>query len=209
MLELALTDGPAPLLLTGDVMRNAASALIADPDSAALLLHLHTAVDAGEVGLISRLLSKFYTPGAPESFSIMPLAMDVASGIGAARLEQVNREAQTSLLGDVLNHPMPHLAGALGLDLGDEFRTPPVSDIPTLVLSGTLDGRTYPESQREAVARMSNVSIVTVVNAGHNLFMTTPEVTQTIQRFMRGEKITDAEITVDVPDFTKTPDLPW
>jgi len=46
-----------------------------------------------------------------------------------------------------------------------------------------------------------DVTTVTVVNAGHNLFMSSPEVTAAIQQFMRGETITDSEITIDLPAF--------
>ena len=102
---------------------------------------------------------------------------------------------------------MPQLHGAFPeLDLGDDFRKPPVSDVPTLLLSGTLDGRTYPESQREAVAGLENLQAITVVNAGHNLFVVSPEVTAAIERFMRGEPMASAEIVIPAPDFT--PALP-
>ena len=97
---------------------------------------------------------------------------------------------------------MPHLRGVPeGLDLGDAFRENPASDIPTLLLSGTLDGRTYPESQREALSGMSDLTVVTVVNAGHNLFMVSPEVSETIKTFMRGEKVTKTEIGIAPPVF--------
>jgi hypothetical protein len=45
-----------------------------------------------------------------------------------------------------------------------------------------------------------------VVNAGHNLFMTSKEVTAAIERFMRGEPMQSARIIVPLPDFT--PALP-
>ena len=38
--------------------------------------------------------------------------------------------------------------------------------------------------------------------AGHNLFMTSPEVTTAIERFMRGEPLKSPQITVPLPDFT-------
>jgi hypothetical protein len=41
------------------------------------------------------------------------------------RLAVVEKQAATSLLADVLNFPMPHLRGQLGVpDLGDAFRAP-------------------------------------------------------------------------------------
>jgi len=201
MMRVPTKTGARDMLLTKDVMQMAASASIADPQGAARLLMLYLAVDAGMIEPVAGLIGRFITPGEPESFRLMPLAMDVASGIGAERLARVEKEAQTALLGDYLNYPMPQLAGALGLDLGDEFRKAPKSPVPTLLLSGTLDGRTYPDEQNAAVAGLSNLTTVTVVNAGHNLFMLSPEITDTIADFMRGEKIDVTEIVVAAPTF--------
>tara|TARA_R110002072_G_scaffold1780_5_gene14701 strand:- start:55240 stop:56805 length:1566 start_codon:yes stop_codon:yes gene_type:complete len=136
------------------------------------------------------------------TFDLMPLAMDVASGITAERLKQVEREAETSLLGLALNFPMPQLANEIpDLDLGDGFRVLPRSNVPTLLLSGSLDGRTYIEGQAEATAGLSNLTHVTVVNAGHNLFMSSPEVTEVIHQFLRGEEINKIEIVIPLPAF--------
>ncbi len=80
-----------------------------------------------------------------------------------------------------------------------------MSDVPTLLLTGTLDGRTYPQAQKEAVTGLSNVTAVTVVHAGHNLFMSSPKVTETIQQFMRGEAVASDEIVLPLPNFLEMP----
>ncbi len=201
MMRVETKDGPKDMLLTADIMRFAASASIADPQGAARLFMLYLGVEAGMTEPVGALMGRFFTPGAPESFRLMPLAMDVASGIGAGRLARVEREAANALLGDLLNYPMPQLAGALGLDLGDEFRTAPRSAIPTLLLIGTLDGRTYPAEQKAATSGLSTLTTVTVENAGHNLFMLSPAITETIASFMSGEKIDQKTIVVEAPSF--------
>lgn len=203
MLSLKGADGvPADFLLHGQVMQMLATAMISDPERVGMLLQLYTAADNGVYEPIGQLIQRFVTPGEPQSWQVMPLAMDVASGVSADRLERVEREAQTALLSDLLNYPMPHLAGAVeGLDLGDAFREGPISDVPTLLLTGTLDGRTYPDGQQEAVAGLSNVTSVTVVNAGHNLFMSSPEVTEVIRTFMRGDDVETEEIVLPAPNF--------
>jgi pimeloyl-ACP methyl ester carboxylesterase len=181
------------LLERGDAQGFAAMS-IADPQNALRLMFLYAALDQG----MTQPLLGILRPAGNISFQAMPLAMDVASGISEARLRRVEAEAKTALLGDVLNFPMPHLNGLMPkLDLGDDFRRAPTSDVPTLVLMGTLDGRTYPEEQREAVAGLRHARIVTVRNAGHNLFMTSPEVTARIESFMRGETVSTEDI--DVP----------
>ena len=131
----------------------------------------------------------------------MPVLMDLASGTGKRRRARIERQARSALLGSWLNFSL-HLEGVVpSLDLGDGFRRKPVSDVPLLLLSGTLDGRTYIESQREAVSGLKNRQLVTVTNAGHNLFMSSPQVTEEIRSFMRGEPVHGSEIVVDLPEF--------
>ncbi|MEM9619154.1 MAG: alpha/beta fold hydrolase [Pseudomonadota bacterium] len=203
MLQLETGDGAsANYLLQKQTMQRIASGMISDPVRAVALLQMYSAVDAGEYAPAVGILQRFVRPGAPVEWSAMSLAMDVASGIGDERLARVEREAQTGLLGDLLNFPMPQLNGALAdMDLGEAFRTAPESEIRALLLTGTLDGRTYPNSQQEAVAGLSNVTTVTVENAGHNLFMSSPAVTEAIQRFMRDEAVSDYTIKIDPPKF--------
>lgn len=203
MLEIAAADGSAsPFLLTREGMQRIASAMIADPQNAAMLVQIYQAVAADYHAPVEQLLARFITPGEPVSWRVMPLTMDVASGIDAARLVTVNAQAQSSLLGDILNFPMPHLSGAMDLNLGDDFRAAPTSDIPTLLLTGTLDGRTYPAGQQEAFSGFSNLTTITVENAGHNLFMASPAIGEAIQGYMRGELESDMKITLDPPELS-------
>ncbi|CAL4869420.1 hypothetical protein MMA231_03712 (plasmid) [Asticcacaulis sp. MM231] len=201
LITVSTPTGPKPMLLTTETMQMLASGMIADPKNASNLLMLYLAVDNGITQHVADILGRFVTPGEPEEFTLMSLAMDIASGIDAKRLSRVETEAQTALLGDMLNYPMPQVAGALGLDLGEGFRTAPQSTIPTLVLTGTLDGRTYPAEQAAAVAGLVNAQTVTVENAGHNLFMVSPEVTEVIRDFMRGETVHTHTIKVTLPSF--------
>jgi pimeloyl-ACP methyl ester carboxylesterase len=128
--------------------------------------------------------------------------MDIASGITSKQLAIVNEQAKDSLLGLALNFPMPQLNNAVeGLDLGDEFRKKPVSNVPTLLLTGTLDGRTYPKGQKEATQGLSNLTQITVVNGGHNVFMVSPKVTENIKLFLSGRPIKTNTITIGLPSF--------
>lgn len=204
MLTLKGPEGAdADVLLQRRTLQMLTAGAIADPQGAAMLLPLYLAADAGDYQPLAQVIQRFFAPGQPLKLQAMPLAMDVASGIDDALLAVIDTQAKTALLGDVLNFPMPQLRNAIpGLDLGDDFRKAPTSHVPTLLLSGTLDGRTYPDSQREAVAGLDRLQAITVVNAGHNLFMTSPEVTAAIERFMRGEPMQASTITIPLPDFT-------
>ncbi len=196
MLEAGSGDSKQAYSIERRDLQHLLSSFIADPEPALRAMYLYTALDQG----INEPLLDFLRPSPPISFQAMPLAMDIASGISHPRLVRVQREAQTSLLGSYLNFPMPQLNRVLPeLDLGDDFRAGPNSDVPTLVLMGSLDGRLYPAEQIEAVAGLRNARIVMVKNAGHNLFMTTPEVTARIESFMRGETVSTADIVAELP----------
>ena len=132
----------------------------------------------------------------------MPEAMDLASGISTERLLQIEEEAATALLGDVLNFPIPHLLGvAPEIDLGEAFREPVSSDRPALFLSGTLDGRTYPKAHEEIAVGFSNSAIVTIENAGHNLFFSHPDLVDIVANFFNGDDTKDQTLTADLPRF--------
>jgi pimeloyl-ACP methyl ester carboxylesterase len=192
--------GEEPYLLQRRDVQMMASAAIADPEWAQQMVALYKAMDAGDYEPIRPLLARFVYPGLPIVLRAMPTAMDRASGITESRLAQVEEEAENSLLGAYLNFPMPQaLAELEHIDLGDDFRAKPESSIPTLVLTGSLDGRTYPPSQREATSGLSNATHITVEGAGHNLFMASPAVEEVMRMFLSGQKIATTTIQVPVP----------
>ncbi|MEZ4585524.1 MAG: alpha/beta fold hydrolase [Gemmatimonadales bacterium] len=192
--------GSTSFLMGGDEVRLFTAGVISDPDNLATLLRLFRSALDGDWTQLGGFEHRFMR--RPIQISGMPELIDASSGIDAARRALVEEQARTSLLGDVLNFPIPHALPDLAVvDLGDDFRSPPVSGRPTLVLSGTLDGRTYPEAQREAVAKLGDVTFVTVAGAGHNLFMVSPAVGALIQRFLAGEAVSDTTIEVEVTGF--------
>ncbi|MDC8832433.1 alpha/beta hydrolase [Alteromonas gilva] len=203
-LELTLTrqDGTAVSVpVNATHLQRTASFMIADPGPyLATLIQLYQSLGHGDSRMLQGLLQQFGYADRPLMFDLMPTAMDISSGISAQRLAMVEQQANDAVLGLQLNFPMPLLANLdPRMDLGEHFRRIPQSDIPVLVLSGTLDGRTYPTSQREALRGMSAAQFVTVANAGHNLFMSSPAVTQTIQAFMRSKPLSSSVIQLPLP----------
>jgi pimeloyl-ACP methyl ester carboxylesterase len=183
-----------------DVQLLAASS-IADPSGAVRLIKLYEAMDRGDFSQPAQLLRAFVRTTAPIKMNGMPEAMDIASGISDADLATIREQAKTSLLGDTLNFPMPHLRGALGVpDLGEGFRAPVKTNVPTLLIMGTLDGRTYLEAQAENLSGFTNARQLFVANAGHNVYMTSPEITPAVVAFLRGEK-PPARIAIDPPQW--------
>ncbi len=188
-------------LLQARLMKQMASGMISDPSRAQQMLMLYQAVDAGITAPISGIIQKHLNPKEPIKFRLMGTVMDMASGISPSRRNVIEKQAKSALLGGYLNFSLyfTDLAYELGLDLGETFRKEASSDTPTLLFSGTLDGRTYIESQHEAVADLSQVTKITVQNAGHNLFKSSPKVIETMLQFMHGQPVESNVINVDLP----------
>ncbi|GAA0464953.1 alpha/beta fold hydrolase [Parasphingorhabdus litoris] len=200
LVEVPQKEGaPFPVHIQSRILRQYASGLISDPQRAMSVLAVYRGLDQDDTEPVTELLRRWHEPNAKISFRPMSVIMDVASGITSERRSEIEDEAKTAVLGSFLNFTIHLLDVAPEYDLGDQFREKPVSDTPTLVLSGTLDGRTYVESQLEATSQLRNRQAVTVKNAGHNLFMSSPEVTTTILEFMRGKKVDRRIIEVDLP----------
>lgn len=202
MMELEGEGGEAaPFLFQLRHLQTITGYMISDPSNAVWLLQLYESLDAGVVGYAQFFAGRYFSSDGAITLRAMPTAMDVASGISPERLARFEAEAPQSPAGRYLNFPMPQLNQVWpDVDLGSDFRDGPGGDTPVLLLTGTLDGRTYMEGQAEAVAGLSEVTQVTVVNAGHNLFMTSPEVGAAMDAWLKGEAV-PGEIVVELPDF--------
>lgn len=190
---------PVELAVGGFAVQILAGAMVANPQTIAMLPALYLALDAGETSVLAPFLGEL---ADQLRVSGMPEAMDMASGISPERLALVEREARAAVLGDALNFPMPHLLGAVpGVDLGDAFRAPIRIDQPALLVAGTLDGRTPLEEQAEVAAQFRRKAQVTVQHAGHNVFESHPDIQDLIVRFFRGEPVTDTRLSLPPPVF--------
>ncbi|MFN0182131.1 MAG: alpha/beta hydrolase [Gemmatimonadales bacterium] len=179
-----------------------ASGAIADPSATATLLAAYRQADSGDFAAFARQAQRI--TGEPLILQAMPFAMDLASGISPGRAARVASESREALLADALNFPMPHLAGLLPeLDLGDSFRADFRGDNPVLILSGTLDGRTYPEAAREVAANFSRPTVVSFENGGHNTILVWPEAQQLIKRFLGGEAVASTTMTMPAPRWVR------
>ena len=174
------------------------SGAIADPSATAALLATYRRADSGDFSTFARRSQR--NTREPFVLQAMPTAMDIASGISPERARRVEVEARTALLADALNFPMPHVADALpALDLGESFRAPFRSTSPVLILTGTLDGRTYPEAAAEVATNFSKATVVTFENGGHNTILVWPEAQQLMKRFFAGEEIRSMRMTMPAP----------
>lgn len=159
----------------------------------------------GDYGLLSSIVLEVREQLG--EFRAMPLAMEAASGQSPHRRDLVEAQARDSLLGDALNFPFPMLANDLGLiDLGEAFRAPLHSDIPTLFVSGTLDGRTPPANAEALAAGFGNAVHLLVRGASHDdeLWLGDPELATRIAGFLSGRPVSKAELEVPPAVFAKS-----
>jgi pimeloyl-ACP methyl ester carboxylesterase len=183
-------------------VRAVAAAMSADPSRSRMLPGLYAMMEAGDFSRAAPIAWEALRKPDAVRFTGMDQAMDVASGISRQRLKLFERQARESLLGDIVNFPMPHLSGALGVpDLGERFRAPFKSSVPVLFMSGTLDGRTYPESAHDLIKNFSNGSHLIVENGGHNLFEASPLIKDVVVAWFMGEAPKVATLTLAPPKF--------
>lgn len=138
--------------------------------------------------------------------SIMNLAMECASGGSAARRRQIAAEEGTSLIGRGIDFPQPDICDLLGVeDLGDSFRGPVRSAIPTLLISGEIDLRTPPSNAEEVRAGLSAASHIVIGRAGHDddLLVSSPELVNAIAAFLGGQSVSDRRIELPPIPFAE------
>lgn len=193
---------PKPVTLTDPRDNQSATFVFGKLDLQMLLADMLFAPDsfAGMADLVGRLEQGDWTAlglsAAPRRFgtapSAMSISMDCASGITAARRQRIAEEAKRTVLGDAINLPFPEICAGMQIpDAGDEFRGPLVSEVPALLISGTLDGRTRPRQAEELRMTMPNAQHLIIENAGHSdpLFLSTPKILEAMKAFLRGEPL--------------------
>ena len=131
--------------------------------------------------------------------SAMKQMMDLSSGASVERRRRIDAESRVALLGNAINFPGMHLGEAWApiTDLGDEFRGPVSSSVPTLILVGDLDPRTPVENGREIAATLPAARLVVLENATHQFDLFGSAAIRTLlAQFLRGEDIAIGRLTL-------------
>ncbi len=162
-------------------------------------------MDKGDYSILKRFVERRYNQyGA--GVSLMTLVMDISSGVTKARKQQIQKEAKTALLGDIVNFPLSEMGDVLGNpDLGDAYRSPIKTDVPTLFVSGVLDNNTQPFQADEVRKTFKSSTHIVIDNAGHESMLVDPQVQQTMVQFLRGEDVTKVKISLPPLKFQSLP----
>ncbi len=122
--------------------------------------------------------------------SPMSFAMDMQSGISSQRIELVNEQINNSILGSSINGLLYEWMTDINFpQLPNEFREMAENKVDALLLSGTMDGRTYVSSGIEIAKKFKNGQHVIIENAGHDLYMQSPLVGDLVLDFFKGKNL--------------------
>lgn len=130
----------------------------------------------------------------------MTFTTDCASGASPRRRKRIDRESRRALLGDAANFPYPDLCDAWPHeDLGSRFRNPVRTSIPTLFISGTLDGRTPPSNAEEVATGFSSSWHLLLEGASHGdgLLLSSPRIAEIILGFLHGQAPSTESLEID------------
>ena len=140
--------------------------------------------------------------GVAGGIGLMPIVTDCASGISAQRLAQIRAEEPRSFFGRFTNDPFPDVCRSVGSpDLGDDYRSPIVSDVPVLFISGTLDSNTPPFQAEEVRWGLTRATHIIVDNAGHEDTFMNRDVGRAIMEFLNGADVSGRAIALPRPKF--------
>jgi pimeloyl-ACP methyl ester carboxylesterase len=158
-------------------------------------------IDRGDPSILEWFADKRYNQ-IVGGIDLMVVGMECSSGATANRQREIELEAQTSLFGNVANLFYPELCAALpSVDLSDSYRSPLVSDVPVLFVSGTLDSNTPPYQAEALRWGMPRAVHIVVENAGHEDTLPNPDVHNAIVDFFAGKNVAGRYIALPAPDF--------
>ena len=160
-------------------------------------------IDKGDYSILSRFMERRYnqfSAGIP----VMMVVMDSSSGASRDRKARMKREAGNALLGNVMNFlDVGEVFG--NPDLGDDYRSPIHTRVPTLFISGTLDSSTPPFQADEVRKYFKNSVHLTVANAGHEDMVTNPQVQQAVVDYFSGRDVSSRRIALPPLRFLPIP----
>jgi len=160
-----------------------------------------------DYSILARFVERRYNQFS-QGISLMTAVMDASSGTTKARIAKIEDEAKTALLGNMVNFPFPGIDDAVGSpDLGDKFRSPINTNVPTLFISGTLDNNTPPFQADEVRRTFRQSTHVIVENAGHESMFDDGRVQQMIVDYLHGIDVSKTKIALPPLKFKELPPL--
>ena len=200
------SNQPVELTINHDGLRFLIRIDLGDTNDLPIFPAWFVTMDRGDYSILARFAERRYNQfgaGAP----IMTVMMDGASGATEKRRKQIEREAKTSILGGMMNFPSFVIPGISdGTDLGDEFRSPIRTSVPTLFFSGDLDNNTQPFQADEVRTTFKQSTHIVLTNAGHESMLTEERCQQTMTDFLNGKDVSTVKIELPALKFAPIPE---
>lgn len=181
--------GPDSIVISGYDFLGLVMNLLANADQLANIPPLIYRAARGDLHDAGQRIA--HNRGAYSIGSAMGYATLCASGASAERRELIAQDAAVSVFGSGLT------TGALACDvwgapdLGEAFRQPVRSDVPTLLISGSLDVTTPAADADAVLAGLSRGQQLVVEGASHgDALIATPTVIGEMVTFLRGGRKT-------------------
>lgn len=163
-------------------------------------------MDKGDYSILSRFVERRYNQYGG-GLSVMTLVMDTSSGATKARRLRIEREAKSALLGDAMNFPLLDLGSVIdNFDLGENYRQPIRTTVPTLFISGDFDNQTPPFQADEVRRFFKSSTHIIVKNAGHESMLTESSVQQVMVDYLRGQDVSSAQVSLPPLKFVAIPE---
>ena len=162
---------------------------LGDPLGISMVPALLTSIQDHDDTLFGAKLGNLYN-NLTTFLNLELVASDCASGADAARRAEIAREAEGSVLGGSrVLFQRPALCDTIGVrDLGNDYRSPVKSDVPTLFLSGSVDANAPPLQAEKLRQGFRNGVHVTVTNGWHDM-LPVPDVQSVVLDFLDGKDI--------------------
>jgi pimeloyl-ACP methyl ester carboxylesterase len=167
---------------------------------------LYYSLSRGDTSVLARFVRKRFL--RMSQGSAMPAVMRISSGASPERFARIEKELPDCIICGALDFPFLSKAYRdvwQARDLGDAFRSLLRSDVPLLIITGTLDGNAPPHRGEEIQAGFPNSQHLLVENAGHEDFQR-PPVAEQILAFLRDGKATKTRLALPPLKFEPLPD---
>ncbi len=160
-------SGPVSVVVGKFDLEWYARGLLSSRDSIARMPAVFAAMDAGDFRELGAAALAWRSSPIPPAAAF---TMRCASGASRDRAARIEAERTRAILGDASDLAEDRICRAWGVaPMSEEFRSPVVSRVPALFVSGTLDGDT-PEGNSEEVARgFQNGVRLSVDGAAHGM----------------------------------------
>jgi pimeloyl-ACP methyl ester carboxylesterase len=161
---------------------------------------LHTLKEGDPRIFLARLRSIY--EAMARGTSLMSLTMNCATKWEPERLTRVTTEAGSSPFGNIRNlYLNPSLCDSVDVpDLGAGYRSPVISDIPVLFVSGSMDATT-PPFEAEEIAWGFPRGAHMVVHHGFHETLVIGEVQKTVADYLGGKEARGRSILMPAPTF--------